>query len=436
MTKDAETITILNEYEKINTYFNNMHFKKALKKRTRVSIEYFLKANPTIDLNTYFTDFRLLQGLELITKQDQTTIAIKNLVTYLEKKKLAPNTITGYLSDVKQLHDYYHMNIEDTDWKQIHKMQTHTGKVFQTTAPTKQQMQRILANANALEKAYFLTILTSGKRPEEILNIELDDLHLEEKPPRICIRARNTSTKRRTPHAFITEECKDAIQTYLTQRPMFIERITNSHLPKEKLSPESRERLKNSTKLFCIDERTIRRHWNILLKKADLNETTKNNDIIRHKYNHYSLRHYFRTYLSNRDLAEHLMGHTDISNLYNNKQEGEVAQDYLTFSKNLYIYSTQNIDEKLKKDLADKDDKILRLTIADENRKQEFIKMEDKLNKLMNRLNISEINGEYYEYDEQFQMYDPLTTNPDVPALDKNKQPLKRKLIARKATQK
>ncbi|VVB61775.1 Tyrosine recombinase XerD [uncultured archaeon] len=452
MTKEPVTITINNDIEKtttknnsekIKTYFTDMNFEVSQKKRAKIAIEYFIQANPTIDLNTYFIDFRLLHGIDLITRQDQTTIAIKNLITFLENKNLAPNTITGYRTDIKQLHDYYHMTLDETDWKQINKMQKHTGKKFHTTSPTKEQIQRILSNATALEKAYFLTILTTGKRPEEILQIDLEDLHLEEKPPRITFKIEDNTTKKRLPYSFVTEECKDAIQTYLTQRPMFISTITNSHL-----DIKNKEQFLNSPKLFQINGVTIRRHWNKLLKKANLDENTKREIIDKHskkisiqryKFNHYSLRHYFRVYLGNRDLAEKLMGHTDIRNLYNTKQEQEIAKDYIIFSKNLYIYSTQNTDEQMKEDLIKKDEQIQRLITSDEMRKNDMQKLELKLNRLtslMNRLQIEDINNEPYQYDDQFQMYDPISTNPKLSALDKDKKPLNRKLIGRKSSPK
>ena len=61
------------------------------------------------------------------------------------------------------------------------------------------------------------------------------------------------------------------------------------------------------------------------LKRANLDECADNGNVELDKYNHYSLKIYFRTYLGNRDLAEHLMGHTDIANQYCNKQEHEIT---------------------------------------------------------------------------------------------------------------
>jgi integrase len=416
-----------NDSLKIHAFYKDMNLKESLKRRTKNAIFSFIKANPDLKLDTYFTDFRLLHGKKLIIKQDQTTTALKNLITYLENKNLSGNTITNYVSSIKQLHDYHHMELPHTAWKQIKNIQTHTGNSFYTTSPTKEQIQRILSNATALEKAYYLTIVTTGKRPEEILKIELTHLHLDEKPPRISTTVRNNSTKRRTPYAFITEECKEAIQTYLTQRPKFINRIISSNLP-----IENKERFKQSTKLYPISDRTIRKHWNILLDKSDLNEFSTNGNAKRHKFNQYSLKYYFRTYLGNPDLAEHLMGHTDISNLYCNKQEHEIAQDYLKYSKNLYIYGNQNTDDKIKQELKEKDEQIQRLITSDEMRKQQLFDMEHKLNALMKTLQLTEINNELYQYDDQTKTYEPQCSDPSLTALDKNKQPIKRKLLARR----
>ena len=419
---------------KIHSYLKDMNFKESLGRRTLNALDSFIKANPELDLNTYFTDFRLLHGKKLITRQDLTTTTLKNFITHLENKNLSGNTITNYLSSIKQIHDYYHMELPNTAWKQVKKMQTHTGNTFQTTSPTKEQLQRILSNATALEKAYYLTILNTGKRPDEILKIELTDLHLDEKPPRITIRVRNTLTKRRTNYAFITEECKEAIQAYLTQRHKFIDRITNSNLP-----IENKERFKDSKKLFPISDRTIRQHWNTLLEKSDLNESANNGNTKRHKYNQYSLKYYFRTYLGNPDLAEHLMGHTDISNLYCNKQEHEIAQDYIKYSKNLYIYGNQNTDEIIKNELIEKDEKIQRLITNDEIKNNKITELQNQITKINFMLkglikedvnsftNFEIIDNTPYTFDSKTETYKPviLTEKNYKQRLDKNKKPIK-----------
>jgi integrase len=434
MTDNTSIENKSNNSLKIHSYFNDLNFKESLKRRTINAIDSFTKANPDLDLNTYFTDFRLLHNKKLIAKQDLTTTALKNLVTYLENKNLSGNTITNYLSSIKQLHDYYHMELPQTAWKQIKKMQIHTGNTFHTTAPTKEQLQRILSNATALETAYYLTILNTGKRPDEILKIELTDLHLDEKPPRITIRVRNNSTKRRTNYAFITEECKDAIQAYLTQRHKFINRITNSNLP-----IENKERFRDSKKLFPISDRTIRKHWNVLLEKSELDESSKNGNVKRHKFNQYSLKYYFRTYLGNPDLAEHLMGHTDISNLYCNKQEHEIAQDYLKFSKNLYVYGNQNIDDSIKQALDEKDEKIQRLITNDEIKNNKITELQNQITKIDFMLkellkedinsftNYEIIDNKPYTFDSKTETYKPviLTEKNYKQRLDKNKKPIK-----------
>ena len=153
------------------------------------------------------------------------------------------------------------MELPHTAWKQINKMQKHKGNDFQTTAPTKEQLQRILSNATSLEKAYFLTLLTTGKRPDEILKIDLKDLHLNEKPPRITITTRSNRTKRRTPYAFITEE--DAKTQYKPTSHNEID--TSTELTNSNLLSKTKTLQQIGKKLYPIVDRTIRARWNILL---------------------------------------------------------------------------------------------------------------------------------------------------------------------------
>ena len=412
----------------INSFFKDQNMKDSLKRRTKSAIDHFQKANPDIDLNTYITDTRLLTKKKLIKKQDEMTHALKNLITHLEKMNLSASAITNYRSSIRQFHEYHHMELPPSEWKKIRQLQTTTGDKFDHASPTRENLQKILSNANALEKAYYLTAITSGRRPDEILKIEVEDLHLDEKPPRIAMKTPDNQRKRRTKYAFITEECKDAIQTYLEQRHRFIEKITTSNLP-----IKNKQKFYTSKQLFQFCYRTARDHWITLLQKAGLDEHTTKGDLKRYRFNQYMLRHYFRTYLGNSDLAEHLMGHTDISNMYYSKQIHEIAQDYQKYSKNLYIYGNQNTDEKIKQELKEKDEQIQRLITNDELNKQKMLEMEQKLNNLTTLMqtigkpadSFHNINGNLYQWDEEMEMYCPVSTKEEFPDhLDKNKKPI------------
>jgi len=334
---------------KIEQFLQQFSHKEALLRKHRNAINALLKANIETNFDILFSkDPRKLSRKQEIDIQDQAEQVIKKFVIYLENNNLSATTITNYLSSIKNLFEYFHIELSQSAWKQIKSLRTHNGTTFHTMTPTKEEIKTILSMSDALEKAFILTMLTTGKREQELLNIELEDLHLNEQPPRINIQTRNTTTKRRTPFAYITEECKDALESYMKLRDTyFLKRIEKSNLKtidKQKIIET------NSNKLFHISDRTIRAHWNDLLNKTGFNEFCKNGNKKRHTFNLYSLRYFFRTYLENPDLAEYLLGHTNISNKYFNKQEHEIKEDYLLYSKNLYIYSNPTLPQEIREE--------------------------------------------------------------------------------------
>lgn len=336
---------IKNKNLKIEKFLQQFSHKKALLRKHRNAINALLNANKNVDFDSLFPEnpTKLSRSKEFEI-QDQAKQAIKNCMKELVQRKLSGTTIINYMSSIKTLFEQHEIILKPNAWKEIKSLQTQYGNTFHSMTPTKQQMQKILSNADALEKAFSLTMLTTGLRPIEILNIELNDLHLKEQPPRIVIKTINTQTKRRIPNIYITEECKIAIENYMPQISRYVENKKISHLPNTNINNNNQ-----SNKLFPISDVTIRHRWNKLLKNSNLNEINDNGKQKRHIFNLYTLRAYFRTYLNNSDLAEHLIGHKDISNQYYNKQEEEIKKDYIIYSKNLYIYSNPILPEEITK---------------------------------------------------------------------------------------
>lgn len=342
---------------KINQFLQDFSHKEALLRKHRNAIKALQSANKNVDFDKLFSnDPRKMSKEQEIDIQDLAEKIIKNCVILLDKNKRSGVTITNYLSSIKTLFEHYHIELPHSTWKKIKKLQTRYGDSYHPKAPTKEQIQKILSNADAIEKAFYLTMLTTGLRPEEIVNIELNDLHLEEQPPRISITTANTATKRRLPYAYITEEAKIAIKNYIPQRPRYFNNKKISNLPNTKTNKNNL-----SNKLFPIAKVTMRSRWNDLLKHSELHETRKNGTQKRHIFNFYTLKYYFRSYLGNPDLAEHLIGHIDMSNQYSNKQDEEIKKDYLIFSKNLYINSNPVLPEETKKEIDELTNKMKKI---------------------------------------------------------------------------
>jgi len=323
-------------FDKVNKFLETANSNSLFRTR-RTALNYYFALHNINDPDEYFKDTRLLNKKDELKLKDKYLEDIESFILYLKKENIAKgeSTYKNYKSAVKQFFEEYHIEFKDSEWKKINKLIPVNGKVFNDLPLDKEKIRLILSNADSMLKAFALTIAHSGQREEDLSNIELSDLHLEENPPRINNDKLNTTTKRRRPYFYITNETKNAIEDWLKQRNRYIEyhrKISNLPIKYER-----------SNKLFPLSIGRIRNRWNKLLKDVDLDEISKINGKIYYKYRLYNLKSYFRSYLNNKDLAEYLIGHVDISNRYYKKNEKEIKEDYLKFSTNLLIYTDTNI---------------------------------------------------------------------------------------------
>jgi len=276
--------------------------------------------------------------------------------------------------------EHSHITLDNAFWKKLNRLKNAIGNSHYDTSPSPQELKIILSNANPLEKALFLTMVNTGVRENDIINIEKNDLHLNENPPRITIKKLNTTTKRRLPFAFVTEECKEAIELWLIQKDDYIQKTRKiSNLP---------IKWETSNKLFPISEVTARKRWNNLLEESHLNEqSTNQNGRKQYIFHLYTLKKFFRSYLNNRDLAEYLIGHTNISNLYYNKNLEEIKNEYKKYSKNLYILTNPKAPENINEELDKRDKEITKLTYDVKYSEQIINKIKDELKEIKEEMN-------------------------------------------------
>ncbi|MFO8077690.1 MAG: hypothetical protein R6U21_03505, partial [Thermoplasmatota archaeon] len=199
---------------KIDEFLNIYKDKKKSYNKHKTAITFLLK---TIDnAKDYIIDVDEIKDYQ--TERKIKRKYEKDLIKFqifLEGKEYSANTINAYISSIRQLFEFHGIELNKSTWKKLKRLRKQNGNELHDMTPTKGQLQAILSNANSFEKAIFLTLISTGRRIDEISNIHLDDLHLDETPPRINITRRSSTTKGRTPYSFITNECKDAILVWL-----------------------------------------------------------------------------------------------------------------------------------------------------------------------------------------------------------------------------
>jgi integrase len=319
-------------FKKVDIFLSNG--SNSLNRKRRKALDYYFILHKITNPDEYFRDLRLIKNEdEKIKLMDKYIDNVIEYAIFLKDRLSAEQSFKDYLSVIKQFFEEYHIEFYKTDWKRIKKHIPKTGKIVNDLPLDKQKIRLILSNADSLLRAFAFIIMCSGQREEDISNIEISDLHLNEKPPRINNRTKNTGTKKRHPYIYITDECKKAIEDWLSQRDEYTKyRRKISNLPIE-------YNIKNDNKLFSTSIGRIRAKWNNKLKEVGLDEYILINDKKYYRYRFYNLKSFFRSNLKNRDLAEYLMGHSNINNIYYKKPQNEIQKEYLEYSHNLLLYT-------------------------------------------------------------------------------------------------
>ena len=106
---------------------------------------------------------------------------------------------------------------------------------------TPEIIQKILAHSSLKLRTAILLMSSSGMRPGELTNIDIDDVDLESTPPSIDLRASDTKgDERRT--VYFSKEAKDSLIEWLKVRDQYIKSSERKGLVKmseeeEKASP-------------------------------------------------------------------------------------------------------------------------------------------------------------------------------------------------------
>lgn len=174
-------------------------------------------------------------------------------------------------------------------------------------------------------RALVLVLASSGMRVGEALQIKLDDLQLENDPPKIKIRAEYTKTgERRT--VFISREAKEALEEWLKVRDDYLKSALNKNRGLQKVG--SGKKSIDDNRVFPFDIRVVEFSWQNLLKKAGLLKKDEATNVTRIRI--HGLRKFFRSNLPPIvpvDIVEALMGHsgylTECYRRYTEKQLGE-----------------------------------------------------------------------------------------------------------------
>jgi len=334
----------------------------STRKLYRINIQnYFKRTNK--DMNTYI--------------QKNTPEEIENDIQeiYLEFKKnqKPPLSIRTYFNSVKQflISQDQKKNGDERikDWeiwdtlKNALKGSESAGDDF---VPNQKDIKTVLSHGNTLSRAMFLMLASSGRRIEEIISLYPDDIDTTHTPTRINVKKGydpsnpdkiklHTKSGSKT-ICFISNEATQAYLTWMKERDSYLAAaVQKMNLRKGKKKDP------NDKRVFPMSYDNARYIWKVLIKRSGLYK--KDSRTKRLTLHPHCLRKFYRSYLGDADLSEHLMGHASsgLVKIYRNMKIEDLAEKYNNLMHNVTFFEVPQDLTGIHLEMQEKDKQIQEL---------------------------------------------------------------------------
>jgi len=287
-----------------------------------------------------------------------------------------PKSIRLLISSVKTFLIENHVELRELFWKRLNRRIKGTRAISVEKVPSNAELRRILTHLPVQGKALYLTLVSSGMRIGEAMQLTLEDIELDADPVKINIRREYTKSgdARIT---FVSGEAKESLEEWLKTRDDYIETaVAKSPFPKDS----------EDDRLFPFDVKTAYDQWRNALDKAKLNGRDKVTN--RHKIHPHVLRKFFRSKagMISVDMAEALMGHsgylTDVYRKYPNAEE-TLSEFYKQIEPSLEVFGrTGEQFSQLKEETTGLQAVVNRLTLDNLSLNDRLKKAEERRRKM------------------------------------------------------
>ena len=260
----------------VEEFLGNYTHRSTIEGYRNTITKYFkiIKKNP----ETYFTK-----------NQDYEKDIRKYWKYIIEKTGYTPKTMIVALSVVRLFLEENKIMFPKMFWKRLRNKKKLVNRAVTMDQVLKNnELKQVLSHADAMERAFFLMQSSSGLRMGEMLQIELDDIDIEQDPPRLILPG--NITKNGMPRTtFISTEAKEYFEEYLKVRDGFL----RTSIAKTRNGKKSM----NDKRIFPYHRSVITRKWHRLLRYSKYNKKDKMTDV--RIYHNHTLRKFFETRLSN-----------------------------------------------------------------------------------------------------------------------------------------
>jgi len=276
---------------------------------------------------------------------------------YLTIEKAPPMTIKNRINAIRLFINTNDKAARDLDiWDTMKVKLKGAEGVSKEKSLDKEDIKKILQYGDLNAKAMYLIMASSGCRIESIVGLLPSDIHDDEKPTRIHFRREIVKGKKHSITSFITEEATETYHAWMKVRDNYLKTAV------KRTSKRYGRKTAKDDRVFPMTDVNARIIWRNMVTKAGYDKRDpKTNRLTAHTH---SLRKFFRSYLHNRDLAEHLMGHRGYLSQYRQYDDNQLAKEYNKVVHNLTIFEKDVTDERIEnldEQLKDKDKEIEKL---------------------------------------------------------------------------
>jgi site-specific recombinase XerD len=209
-----------------------------------------------------FVSYRQIQNLDLFVEEvrqkgNQNEI-VKDFAVYLASKNLAPKSVAAWLSSLKKFFAASGLKVDIN-------LPLRIFNVHEDVLPRKEDLRKILIEADLRMKVIITMLASSGMRIGELYNLRLADVDLSKEVPTVRIKGIGAK-ERKSRVTFISKEAKKFLEEYLNQRKSLGESLNESSpiIAREDGKPMSYQNI------HYLLENTFRKHSKKVGKRYSL----------------------------------------------------------------------------------------------------------------------------------------------------------------------
>lgn len=281
----------------IDDFLSNFNKKNTIRNYRRALKDYFTVLNVE-DPNAYFRADR------------EYKTDVKKFCNSLSDK--APKTFVFKIAAVKSFFEENEAAFPKKEVKKF-RMRNNMTRISPITIDkvfSKSELKKILSHGGLREKALFLTLVSSGMRISETLQLKPNDIDFDNDPPMIKIKKEYTKTKEKRV-TFISYEAAEYLQQWLKVKDDYLEKY--SHCIQNIDKDIYKEKKDDRVFPFTANGGA----WKMLhkmLKNSGYDDKVEDlENVERYEFHLHSFRKFFRTNLAVEmpvDMIEALMGHS------------------------------------------------------------------------------------------------------------------------------